>query len=144
VSEKKEKRPKILIIATEACAYPAANAVGQAHMEYSPATFVLRVRAPVMFPEEFYLKCFEKGIDGIIIMSCGVECPYKGAYEQLAARIDKVQAMMKERGISPNRLVLTAVCTVCTRSYLEKIARMDEFIRNEWAKQQNAGDGRTG
>ena len=45
---------KILILATESCAYPGANSVGQSHMSYPANTYILRVRAPAMFPEHFY------------------------------------------------------------------------------------------
>ena len=83
-----EKKAKILLLATQDCAYPGANAVGQAHMSYPENTYVMRVRAPVMFPEKFYMDCFKKGIYGIIIMSCGVECPYEGAYPALASAGD--------------------------------------------------------
>ena len=36
---------KILILATETCAYPGANSVGQAHSSYPANTYILRVRA---------------------------------------------------------------------------------------------------
>ncbi len=93
-----ENQAKILILATEDCAYPGANATGQAHMSYPDNTYILKVRAPVMFPEKFYMDCFKKGIYGIIIMSCGVECAYEGAYPALAARMEKLYPMMKEAG----------------------------------------------
>jgi coenzyme F420-reducing hydrogenase delta subunit len=125
----KDNRGKILILATEDCAYPGANAVGQAHSSYPPNTYVLRVRAPALFPEQFYLDCFEKGIAGIIIMSCGVECPYEGAYPVLARRIDRVYKMMKEKGLDIRRLRLTAICTVCTRAFLKEVNEMNEVIR---------------
>jgi coenzyme F420-reducing hydrogenase delta subunit len=51
---------KILILATETCAYPGANSVGQAHSSYPANTYIMRVRAPVLFPEQFYLDCFNK------------------------------------------------------------------------------------
>jgi len=76
---------KILILATETCAYPGADSVGQAHSTYPANTYILRVRAPVLFPEQFYLDCFRKGISGIIVMSCGEECPYDGAYKVVRA-----------------------------------------------------------
>jgi F420-non-reducing hydrogenase iron-sulfur subunit len=122
------KPGKILILATESCAYPGANAVGQAHMSYPANTYILRVRAPVLFPEKFYLDCYHKGIAGIIIMSCGVECPYEGAYEALARRIDRVMAMMKAHGIDIRRLRLTSICTVCTRAFLNEIKQMNDII----------------
>ncbi|MCL5406522.1 MAG: hydrogenase iron-sulfur subunit [Deltaproteobacteria bacterium] len=122
------KTGKILILATESCAYPGANAVGQAHSSYPANTYILRVRAPVLFPERFYLECVEKGIWGVIIMSCGVECPYHGAYEALAKRMDRVFAMMKQRGLDTQRLRLTSICTVCTRSFLKEVQQMNEII----------------
>ena len=73
-----EQAKKILILATEACAYPGANSVGQAHQSYPDNTYIMRVRSPAMFPAQFYVDCLKKGIGGIIIMSCGVECPYEG------------------------------------------------------------------
>ena len=123
-----ETKQKILILATETCAYPGANAVGQAHMAYPANTYILRVRAPVLFPEKFYLDCFNKGIGGIIIMSCGEECPYKGAYGALAKRIDRVYKKMKEQGLDIRRLRLTAICTVCTRAFINEVNKMNQTV----------------
>lgn len=120
---------KILILATEACAYPGADAVGQAHSSYPANTYILKVRAPVMFPERFYLDCFEKGIWGIIIMSCGVECPFEGAYEALAKRIDRVYQLMKARGLDIRRLRLTSICTVCVRAFLNEVNQMAAILQ---------------
>jgi coenzyme F420-reducing hydrogenase delta subunit len=127
-----EKNPgseKILILATENCAYPGANAVGQAHSGYPANTYILRVRSPVMFPEKFYMDCFAKGIGGIIIMSCGEECPYHGAYNALAKRIDRVYQMMKSRKLDLRRLRLTAICTVCIRAFLKEVNDMNHLLQ---------------
>jgi F420-non-reducing hydrogenase iron-sulfur subunit len=121
-------RPKILILATEACAYPGANSVGQAHLSYPDNTYIIRVPTPAIFPEDFYLHCFDKGIGGIIIMSCGAECPYKGAYEVLASRVDKVYKAMKQRGLDIRRLRLTAICTVCNRAFINEVKQMNELV----------------
>ena len=119
---------KILILATETCAYPGANSVGQAHSTYPTNTYILRVPSPVLFPEHFYLDCFKKGISGIIIMSCGEECPYEGAYHALAKRIDRVYKMMKERNLDIRRLRLTSICTVCNRPFLKEVNDMNRLI----------------
>jgi F420-non-reducing hydrogenase iron-sulfur subunit len=120
---------KILILATEHCAYPGANSVGQAHSPYPANTYILRVLAPVLFPEHFYLDCFRKGISGIIIMSCGSECPYEGAYQALAKRIDRVYAQMKALDLDIRRLRLTAICTVCNRAFLKEVNEMNELVK---------------
>ena len=122
------KQPAILILATASCADPAADAVGQAHLHYATNTYVLRVPAPVLFPDQFYYDCFDKGFAGIIIMSCGHECPYPGAFERLTKRIDRVKLGLKERDMDPARLRLTAICTVCTKAYLKEINDMNARI----------------
>jgi len=120
---------KILILATETCAYPGADSVGQAHSSYPTNTYILRVRSPVMFPEQFYLDCFAKGISGIIIMSCGEECPYEGAYHALAKRVDRIYQLMKAQELDIRRLRLTAICTVCNRAFLKEVNLMNEVVK---------------
>ncbi len=107
----------ILVLATSACAYPGADATGQAHLHYSEQAYVVRVPSPVIFPEEFYFRAFERGIGGIIVMACGEECPYRGAFHQLADRLGRVTKSLKGRGIDPRRLKLCAICTVCTQVF---------------------------
>jgi coenzyme F420-reducing hydrogenase delta subunit len=121
---------KILILATEHCAYPGADSVGQAHSSYPANTYIIRVPTPVLFPEDFYLECFRKGIDGIIIMSCGAECPYEGAYQVLSKRVDRVYAMMKGQGLDVRRLRLTAICTVCNRAFLKEVNDMHRLVED--------------
>lgn len=128
MSSPKSPKGKILILATETCAYPGANSVGQAHSSYPTNTYILRVRSPVLFPEHFYLDCFKKGISGILIMSCGEECPYEGAYHALAKRIDRVYKTMKESNLDIRRLRLTAICTVCNRPFLKEVNDMNVLI----------------
>ena len=123
--------PKILILATATCAYPAADAAGQAHLHYAPNTYILRVPSPVVFPDEFYYRCFEKGIGGILVMSCGHECPYQNAFEKLVSRLDRVKMGLKERGIDPNRLRLSAICTVCTKPFLKEIDELNALLTAE-------------
>ncbi len=124
-------RGKILILATATCAYPAADATGQAHLHYPANTYIMRVPSPVLFPDEFYYRCFEKGISGILVMSCGHECPYMGAFDKLLARIDRVKLGLKERGMSPDRLRLSAICTVCTKPFLKEIGEMNALLARE-------------
>jgi len=119
---------RILIITTMVSSYPGANTVGQARLQYSPGTYIIRVPDPVMFPEVFYLRCFEKGMDGIIIMSSGSDCPYEGAYARLSARVARVYARMREAGIEAARLKLTTICTVCKAAFLKEVNDMQQAI----------------
>ncbi len=120
---------KILILATIACAYPGADTVGQAHLSYPANTYILRIPAPVMLPEDFYFRALDKGIGGIIVMTCGEECPYEGAYHRFASRMDRVTARMKQQGYDRRRIKLTAICTVCTKAFLKEVNEMNDLLK---------------
>lgn len=120
--------PAMLILATSTCAYPAADAVGQAHLHYAANTYILSTPSPVVYPADFYIRSLEKGIGGILILVCGHECPYADAFEKLAARLDEVKLELRERGIDPRRLSMKAVCTVCSESYLRAISEMNQVL----------------
>ena len=118
----------MLVIATLLCSYPGIDATGQAHMEYAPNTYVIATPDPVMFPSSFWMYCFEKGIDAILIASCGTDSPYKGSFEQLAKQVGKTYELMKERGIDIRRLKLTAICSVCTKAFVKEITAMESVL----------------
>jgi len=126
----KTTTPKILILATLSGGYAGADSVGQLHTDYASNVYVLSTVCPAMFPEEFYLRTFEKGIDAILVMYSGTDCPFKGGAERTAEIINRVYPMMKERGIDPRRLRLMAICTVCTKPFLKEVANMNMLLRD--------------
>ncbi len=119
---------KVLILATLSGGYAGADSVGQLHATYAPNTYVLPVVCPAMFPEEFYLQAFERGIDAILVMYSGTDCPYKGGAERTAATINKIYPIMTERGIDTRRLRLVAICTVCTAAFMKEIRLINETL----------------
>ncbi len=38
---------------------------------------------------------------------------------------------LKQRGISPDRLRLSAICTVCTKPFLKEIAELNALLERE-------------
>ena len=132
-------RPKILILATLSGGYAGADSVGQLHVNYASNTYILPVVCPSMFSEDFYLRAFEKGIDTILVMYSGTDCPYIGGAERTAQIINRTYPLMKEHGLDTRRLRLVAICTVCTNPFLKEVrnanALLDEIgpVRNELA-----------
>ena len=123
------KKTKIMILATLSGGYAGADSVGQLHEDYPSNTYILPVMCPCMFPEEFYLRAFERGIDGIIIMYSGTDSPYKGGAERTAELVNSTYTKMKERGIDTKRLRLAAICTVCTKPFLKEVNQMDALLK---------------
>ena len=122
------QKPKILILATLSGGYAGADSVGQLHEDYPANTYILPVMSPCMFPDEFYLRAFERGIDAIIVMYSGTDSPYKGGAERTAQLINSTYTKMKARGIDTKRLRLTAICTVCTKPFLKEVNQMNELL----------------
>ncbi len=120
--------PKILILATTSGGYAGADAVGQLHTDYPNNTYILPVLCPSMFNEDFYLRIFKRGIDGVIVMYSGTDSPYKGGPERAAQLINKTYPKMKELGIDTRRLKLTAICTVCTKPFLKEVNQMNQLL----------------
>ena len=123
-----DPRPKILVLATLSGGYAGADAVGQLHAAYPTNVFILPILSGGMFSEDFYLDTFEKGIDAIIVMFSGTDCPYRGAAQRAADIINRTYPRMKERGINPRRLKLVAICTVCTKPFLKEVHAMNDLL----------------
>ena len=127
--ETKAREPKILILATFSGGYVGANTTGQAHAEYPANTYILPVICPVLFPPEFYLRAFDQGIDGIIVMYSGTDSPFSVEADGTAKLINRAYAQMKERGLNIRRLRLTAICTVCVKPFLKEINQMNDLLK---------------
>jgi F420-non-reducing hydrogenase iron-sulfur subunit len=126
----KDKKPKILILATLAGGYAGADSTGQSHIDYPANTYILPVMCPVMFPPEFFMHAFEGGIDGIILMYSGTDSPFKVEAEGTAALINDTYTLMKERNIDIRRLRLAAICTVCVKPFLKEVKQMVDLLEN--------------
>jgi F420-non-reducing hydrogenase iron-sulfur subunit len=130
---------KILILATMAGGYAGADSTGQSHLDYPANTYILPVMCPCIFPPEFFMRAFEHGIDGIIVMYSGTDSPYKVEADGTAQLIHKAYELMKERGLDIRRLRLAAICTVCVKPFLKEVNQMNEllkgigFVRDELA-----------
>lgn len=123
------REPRILILGTLSGGYAGADSTGQSHLEYPANTYVLPVMSPVMFPPEFYLRAFENGIDGIIVMYSGTDSPYKVEADGTARLINGAYARMKERGLDIRRLRLAAICTVCVKPFLKEVNLMNDVLK---------------
>lgn len=122
------EQPKILILATLSGGYVGADGVGQLHIEYAPNTYILPVVCPSMFPVDFYIRTFKRGMDAIIVMYSGSDCPYKDGAKKTAEMINRTYTRMKELGLDTKRLRLTAICTVCTTPFQREIMKMEAVM----------------
>lgn len=140
-------QPKILILGTLSGGYAGADSTGQSHLDYPTNTFILPVMCPCMFPPQFFIRAFERGIDGIIVMYSGTDSPYKVESDGTAKLINQTYALMKQRGLDIRRLRLAAICTVCVKPFLKEVNQMNEllkgigFVKHELAAHTTSSEG---
>lgn len=140
-------QPKILILGTLAGGYAGADSTGQSHLDYPANTFILPIMCPCMFPPEFFVRAFDHGIDGIIIMYSGTDSPFKVEADGTAKLVNNTYALMKERGIDIRRLRLAAICTVCVKPFIKEVNQMNDllkgigFVKNEITSQAVSPQG---
>jgi len=123
------QQPKILILGTLAGGYAGADSTGQSHLDYPANTFILPIMCPVMFPPEFFVRAFEHGIDGIIIMYSGTDSPFKVEADGTAKLVNNTYVLMKEHNIDIRRLRLAAICTVCVKPFLKEVNQMNDLLK---------------
>jgi coenzyme F420-reducing hydrogenase delta subunit len=82
-----------------------------------------------MFPADFYVDAFRRGIDAILVMYSGTDCPYDGAADHTAQIINQAYTQMKQEGLDTRRLKLVAICTVCTDAFLREVQWMNDVMQ---------------
>jgi F420-non-reducing hydrogenase iron-sulfur subunit len=123
----------ILVFSTNAISDPGIDLAGSAHMHYSPAVQVIPLPCSSGVRPSWIVHALESGFDGVFIAACGGDCAYlSDCTERTSAVISKAQDMLRERGISPKRLKMSGLCSVCAENFVghmenfqKELARLD-------------------
>ena len=71
------------------------------------------------------VRALERGFDGVFIAACGGDCAYlPDCTTRTSALMTRAQTMMKQHGISPKRLKMSGLCSVCADNF---VAHMNNF-----------------
>jgi coenzyme F420-reducing hydrogenase delta subunit len=122
-----KKRPKILVFSTELISDPGIDQAGLRKIHYSPSVYVISLPCSSGIKPRWILRALEKGFDGVFIAADGHECSYSPHCAELTNTIITTsQTMMKEKGISPKRIRMAAICSVCAEPFA---SHMENFSR---------------
>jgi coenzyme F420-reducing hydrogenase delta subunit len=125
--------PRILVFSTINISDPGIDLAGSMHLEYPASVQTMAVPCSSGLKPSWLIHALEHGFDGVFVASDGEECAYlNDCAQRTSAIIAKAQAMMAERGISPSRLKMAAVCSVCAEpfaKYMREFAASLEQLR---------------
>jgi coenzyme F420-reducing hydrogenase delta subunit len=121
--------PQILVFSTNNISDPGIDLAGSAHMHYSPGVKVINLPCTSGVRPSWILHALESGFDGVFVASDGDECAYLPDCGKRSSRIvAEAQALMRERGIDPNRLRMAAICSVCAEPFTKHVTQFSSAL----------------
>lgn len=120
-------RPKILVFSTDKISDPGIDQAGLRKIHYSPSVYVISIPCSSGIKPKWIVQAIEKGFDGVFIAADGHECSYSPQCADYTNRIiTEAQEMMKSKSISPKRIRMAAICSVCAEPFA---SHMENFSR---------------
>jgi len=111
-------RPKILVFSTDKISDPGIDQAGLRKIHYSPSVYVINLPCSSGIKPRWILHAYEQGFDGVFIAADGHECAYSSKCpEYTNTIITETQEMMKAKNISPKRIRMAAICSVCAEPF---------------------------
>jgi len=122
-------RPKILVFSTDKISDPGIDQAGLRKIHYSPAVYVISMPCSSGIKPRWIIHALEQGFDGVFIAADGHECSFS---PKCAEHTNKIiidsQIIMKERNISPKRIRMAAICSVCAEPFASHMENFSKIL----------------
>ena len=129
VPEPTGSTPHILVFSTINISDPGIDLAGSRHLNYPATVQTLAVPCSSGLKPSWVVHALEHGFDGVFIASDGEECAYlPDCSERTSQIVNEAQEAMKARGISPQRLKMAAVCSVCAEPFVNYMRAFSESL----------------
>ena len=120
---------KILVFSTSAISDLGIDMAGSAHMHYSTSVQVIPLPCSSGIKPAWIVHAIEKGFDGVFIAACGGDCAYlPDCTARTSALLEKAQELLKERNLSPKRIKMAGICSVCADSFVSHMRKFEEEL----------------
>jgi len=136
---------KCLVFTCNWCSYAGADLAGIEKRQYPTSALIIRTMCSARFEEDFVARAFEQGAGAVLITGCrltdtGSDCHYNFANKFTWKRFKHWQRKYERKGIQPDRLQLKWISAAEGKEFAEKIAEMDEVVR-EFSKEALTTEG---
>ena len=122
-------KPKILVFSTDKISDPGIDQAGLRKIHYSPSVYVICLPCSSGVKPRWILHALEKGFDGVFIAADGHECSYSSKCADHTNQIIlDSQALMSEKGISPKRIRMAALCSVCAEPFANHMENFSKIL----------------
>jgi len=121
--------PRILVFSTNNISDPGIDLAGSAHFHYSPGVRVISLPCTSGIRPSWILHAIKEGFEGVFIASDGDECAYLPDCAKRASKIVlDAQTLLKAEGLSPQRLKMAAICSVCAENFAKHMNQFTDAL----------------
>jgi F420-non-reducing hydrogenase iron-sulfur subunit len=129
VSKIKADRKKILVFSTSSISDLGIDMAGSAHMHYSTSVQVIPLPCSSGIKPSWIVHALEKGYDGVFIAACGGDCAYlSDCTARTSILLEKAQVLLRERNISPKKVKMAGICSVCADSFVSHMRKFEQEL----------------
>jgi heterodisulfide reductase subunit A len=137
-----EAEGKCLVFTCNWCSYAGADLAGIEKRQYPASARIIRTMCSARFEEDFVAHAFERGAGAVLITGCrltetGSDCHYNYANRFTQKRFEHWQRKFERKGVAPERLQLRWISAAEGKEFAEKIAEMDQVVK-EYCEMQVA------
>jgi F420-non-reducing hydrogenase iron-sulfur subunit len=127
---------KILVFSTSPISDLGIDMAGSSHMHYPTSVNVIPLPCSSGIKPSWIVHAIEKGYDGVFVAACGGDCAYlSDCTQRTSALLARAQEMLVERNISPKRLKMAGICSVCAESFVSHMRQFEEELKSYDAKE---------
>jgi F420-non-reducing hydrogenase iron-sulfur subunit len=120
---------RILVFSTNNISDPGIDLAGSNHLHYSPGVRVISMPCTSGIRPSWILHAIQRGFEGVFIASDGDECALLPDCSKRASTIvSQAQALLKENDLSPQRLRMAAICSVCAAQFASHMNGFSEVL----------------
>ncbi|MBS0013463.1 MAG: hydrogenase iron-sulfur subunit [Desulfobacterales bacterium] len=122
--------PEIVAFCCHYCAYTAADMAGSKRISYPPNVKIIRVPCTGKVDAIHIMKALEKGADGVYVAGClEGDCHFKTGNIRAAHRVRRVQALLEEIGVEPQRVEMITMSAGMGERFAKTARDFTEKIR---------------
>jgi coenzyme F420-reducing hydrogenase delta subunit len=129
MSGKIADRKKILVFSSSAISDLGIDLAGSAHMHYTTSVQVIPLPCSSGIKPAWIVHALESGYDGVFIAACGGDCAFlPDCTSRTSDLLAKTQGLLRERNISPKRIKMAGICSVCADSFVSHMRKFEEEL----------------
>ena len=127
--ETNQTSPKILVFSTDKISDPGIDQAGLRKLHYPASVYVISMPCSSGIKPRWIMHAFQQGFDGVFIAADGHECSYSPQCpEHTNNLIMESQRLMKENDISPKRIRMAALCSVCAEPFVDHMNNFSKIL----------------